>query len=245
MAQEKDIRLTDVHAHILPGVDDGARDMQDALALCRLAWENGTRAIILTPHYRSTYKAPPTVLQAAFAALSGALCKELPEMSLYLGNEICFHNDIGEKLKEGQVLSLCNSRYVLLEFSPTAFRAQITTGIAECLLAGKVPIIAHAERYAIFRQDRALAADVIKMGALLQLNADSIMGRRGFGVKRFCHRLLKAKMVHFVASDAHDQAFRTPVLLPCYNRICKKYGEVYAKRLFRHNPRAIIKNTEV
>ncbi len=245
MAKKTDIKLIDIHAHILPGVDDGARDLQEAVELCRLAWEQGTRAIILTPHYRGIYKATPAILQASYTALCQVLSKELPRMSLYLGNEICFHNDIGQRLTDGQVSPLCNSRYVLLEFSPTAFRAQITTGIAECLTAGKVPIIAHAERYDVFRQDRSLTDDVIKLGALIQLNADSVMGKRGLGAKRFCHKLLKAEKVHFIASDAHDKKHRPPVLLPCYNKICKKYGEKYAKRLFWRNPRAIIENTKI
>lgn len=245
MAKKTDSKLIDIHAHILPGVDDGASDLQEAIALCRLAWENGTRAIILTPHYRGTYKAPPAVLQAAYTALCQALGRELPRMSLYLGNEICFYNGIGQQIENGQVLPLCNSRYVLLEFSPTVFRAQITTGIAECLTAGKVPIIAHAERYDVFRQDRSLSDDVIKLGALLQVNADSVMGRRGLGVKRLCHKLLKGEKVHFIASDAHDRNHRPPVLLPCYNKICKKYGEKYAKRLFWRNPRAIIENDKI
>ena len=245
MGKKADIKLIDIHTHILPGVDDGARDMQEAVTLCRLAWDNGTRAILLTPHYRGTYKASTAVLQAAYTALRQAVCKEVPRMSLYLGNEICFRNEIGQRLTNGEVLPLCDSRYVLLEFSPTVFRSQIATGIAECLTAGKVPIIAHAERYDVFRQDRSLTDDVIKMGALIQLNADSVMGKRGFGVKRFCHKLLKAEKVHFIASDAHDMVRRRPVLLPCYNRICKKYGQKYAKRLFWHNPRAIIENTKV
>ena len=245
MGKKTDVKLIDMHTHILPGVDDGASDLQKAVELCRLAWENGTRSIILTPHHRGNYKEPPAVLQAAYTALKQAVQKELPRLSLHLGCEICFQNHISQKINDRQVLPLCDSRYVLLEFSPTAFPVLIKTGIIESLSAGKVPIIAHAERYDAFRVDRFLAEDAIKMGALIQLNADSVLGKRGLGTKRFCHKLLKAEMVHFIASDAHDRKRRPPVLLSCYNRICKKYGEKYAKRLFWRNPRAIIENAKV
>ena len=108
-----------------------------------------------------------------------------------------------------------------------------------------MPIIAHAERYSAFCYDPTLTDEVLKMGARIQLNADSVMGRHGLRVKRFCHRLLKAEQVHFIASDTHDLKRRTPNLLPCYKRICKKYGEKYAKRLFWKNPRALIENRKI
>lgn len=245
MQTQPKIKFIDIHTHILPGVDDGARSMDEAVALCRMAWEQGTRAIILTPHYRGQYKNTPAVLQTAYADLCRTVRQELPKLELYLGNEIRFQEEIYKKLAGSQVMPLCNSRYVLLEFSPIAFRAQVTTAISQCISAGKVPVIAHAERYDVFRQDPALAEDVIQMGALIQLNADSILGKWGFGVKRYCHKLLQKEMVHFVASDAHDIKRRPPTLLRAYNKICKKYGEKYAKRIFWRNPHDLIEDNKI
>lgn len=245
MAKYGDIKLIDIHTHILPGVDDGARDMQEAVDLCRLAWNNGTRTIILTPHYRGVYKPSPTILQAAYAQFCQTVQKELPKMSFRLGCEIRYLTDMAQKVDSGTLLSMADSRYMLLEFASTAFRSQILSGVIECLSAGKVPIIAHAERYNAFRQDSVLADEVLELGAYIQLNADSVMGRHGFGIKRFCHKLLKAEKVQFIASDAHDLQKRPPVLLPCYKRICKKYGEAYAKDIFWKNPRAIMENIKI
>ncbi len=245
MKKHPEIKLMDIHTHILPGVDDGAQNMQEALSLCRLAWDSGTRAMILTPHYRGIYKPSPEILQAAFRNFQQTLKKELPKMNLYLGCEVRFVDDIGQKLESGNIHCMADSRYVLLEFAPTAFRPQIISGIIQCLSVGKVPIIAHAERYNTFRNDPTLVDDVLKMGAYIQLNADSVMGKHGFFVKRFCHKLLKAEKVHFIASDAHDLKYRPPKLIRCYHRICKKYGETYAKRLFWRNPRAITENKKI
>lgn len=238
-------KLMDIHTHILPGVDDGAQNIQEALCLCHLAWEKGTRAIILTPHHRGIYKNDPAILQAVFGNFRQTLKKELPKMSLYLGCEVRFGDDIQQKFASGKLLCMADSRYVLLEFASTAFRAQIISGIIQCISAEKVPIIAHAERYSAFLTDLSLVDEVLKMGAYIQLNADSVMGKHGFFVKRFCRKLLKAEKVHFIASDAHDPKRRPPNLLRCYNRICKKYGEKYAKRLFWRNPHAIIENKKI
>ena len=245
MKKHPEIKLMDIHTHILPGVDDGAQNMQEALSLCRLAWDSGTRAMILTPHYRGIYKPSPEILQAAFRNFQQTLKKELPKMNLYLGCEVRFVDDTQQKLESGNIHCMADSRYVLLEFAPTAFRPQIISGIIQCLSVGKVPIIAHAERYNTFRNDPTLVDDVLKMGAYIQLNADSVMGKHGFFVKRFCHKLLKAEKVHFIASDAHDLKYRPPKLIRCYHRICKKYGETYAKRLFWRNPRAITENKKI
>jgi protein-tyrosine phosphatase len=233
-------KLMDIHTHILPGADDGAKDMQEALSLVRLAWDNGTTGIVLTPHHRGTFKNDPDSLRERFRLFQKAVHKEVPKMKLWLGCEIRYQSDIPQKIQQGALLTMCDSRYVLLEFASTAFRSHIVSAIRECEDIDKIPIIAHAERYDAFHQDASLVDEVLRMGARIQLNADSIMGKCGFRVKRLCHKLLKAKKVHFVASDAHDSKYRRPVLLPCYNRIRKKYGEEYAKQLFWYNPRTLI-----
>jgi len=86
---------------------------------------------------------------------------------------------------------------------------------------------------------------VLDLGALIQLNADSVMGKHGFGVKRFCHRLLKTEQAHFIASDAHDAAHRPPLLRECYLKVNKKYGGEYAARVFYENAQAVIENRTI
>lgn len=166
-------------------------------------------------------------------------------MQLYLGNEIHFEADMPEKLLEGSVLTLNDSQYVLLEFRISSLRSQIITGVSETVRCGFTPIIAHAERYDIFRKDPTLTDEVLDMGALIQLNSDSVMGSNGFFVKRFCYRLLKEQKVHFIASDSHNMEKRPPLLRECFLRICKKYGQAYACRVFYENAQAVIENRMV
>ena len=232
--------FADIHTHILPGVDDGAPDMQEACALVRMAWQNGTRILFLTPHYRGKYKENSLGwLREVFSMLSQLVAEEFPDMKLYLGHEIHYENDAPEKLLQGQMLTMNGSRFVLLEFPMNALRSQIIMGVSEIIRCGFTPIIAHAERYNVFRADDKLANEVLAMGARIQMNADSIMGKYGFSVKRFCHKLLKAHKVHFVATDAHDRTERPPLLRKCFLRVSKKYGQDYAARIFCENAQSL------
>ncbi len=235
--------FADIHSHLLPGVDDGATDLQEACRMVRLAYENGTRAMILTPHYRDRYmKNTPEFLQKKLEQLQNAISEEMPDMQMHLGNEVLYQVDVFQLVESGRVLPLSGSRYVLLEFLPDALRSRVIMGVAEAVQYGFTPIIAHGELCAVLRKDPSLVEEILHMGALIQMNADSIMGKNGFPIKWACHKLLRRHQVHFVASDAHDERVRQPVLQPCFMRIQKKYGEAYAKRVFFDNARTVMEN---
>lgn len=231
-------KFIDIHCHLLHGVDDGAADLADAKALLQMAWEDGVGTVVLTPHYRGRFRQnTPQQLQEALAELED--CK--PEgMTLYLGNEVSYEPEVSEKIREGRVLTLNGGDYVLLEFSVAATAMQVLSGVEEILSSGKIPVVAHAERYPVFLRDRRLTDTVLHMGALIQLNADSILGEDGLAVKWFCQRLLKRRCVHFVASDAHDLVHRPPRLGECYRFVREKYGKEYADALFRENARVVL-----
>ena len=238
--------FADIHTHILPGVDDGAKEMDEARQLIKMAYEDGTRILIFTPHSRGSYKKnTPAYLQEVFEAFRRMIIEDFPDMNLYLGNEIYYQLEVPDRLAEGRILSMCHSQYVLLEFSGRSLRSQVIAGVSDTIRYGYTPIIAHAERYEAFRSNRTLVDEVLSMGALIQLNADSVMGRHGFQVKQYCHKLLKRRCVHFIASDAHDPFNRPPLLNECFLRVSKKYGEEYATEVFWGNARAMIENRTI
>lgn len=228
----------DIHTHILPGVDDGAADMQEACDLARMARQDGTEVLFLTPHYRGDYgDYSPQRMQEVFLQLQEQVAREVPDIQLYLGTEIRYDSDVPEKLSQGALLSMGGSDFVLLEFGRQALKSQILMGVMEMVRYGYTPIIAHAERCETFRTFPALADEVVNLGGYIQVNADSIMGAQGFAVKRFAHKLLKSRKVHFVATDSHDSQKRPPLLNKCYLRVSKKYGAEYANRVFCENAR--------
>lgn len=235
----------DIHTHILPGVDDGAGDLSGAVALLRQACQQGTGAVVLTPHYRGRYRGnEKQKLEPVFARLQQAVKGECPDLELYLGCEIGYEMDVSEKLAQGKLPTMNGTQYVLLEFREGSFRSRILDGVLEVLNFGYIPIVAHVERYDAFRNNPRLADEVMDLGALLQVNADSVMGKCGFGIKHYCHKLLKSHMVHFVATDAHDEKMRKPDLRACYQKVRRKYGRDYAELLFIRNPQRMLAGEE-
>lgn len=237
------VGFSDIHTHILPDVDDGAEDMQKALDMIRMAYDDGTRTLFLTPHYKGGYKEYDAAkIREIFDNIRCEALIEFPEMQLYLGSEILYQNETPECLLGKEVLTMADSHYALLEFLDQASRSRMITGVSEVIRYGYTPIIAHVERYGICRKDDTLIAELVDMGALLQVNASSILGKHGFSVKHFCKRLLKTQCVHFIASDAHDCNKRPPLLKQCFLYVFKNYDAEYAHRVFKDNARAVIEN---
>lgn len=237
-------RFVDIHTHILPKMDDGAKDLEQAVELLHLAWNSGTGTVVLTPHYRGRYRRnTPQQLQGAFQQLKQRMTGELPELELYLGNEVAIELELAEKLLDGRALSINGGNYVLLEFRTAGSAQQVVDGVLDVLNCGFTPVIAHAERYDAFCQNRKLAAEVIDLGALIQINGDSILGGAGFASKRCAKRLLRKHQAHFVASDAHDALRRHPMLDKCYEKVSKKYGKEYAAQVFWENARQLLEES--
>ncbi len=232
---------TDIHCHLLPGVDDGAETTDEALALLRRAYRDGTRAVILTPHHRGRCRPQPEKLRERLDELQA----KMPQLQLYLGCEVHYQADIGTLLDEGKVLTLCGSSYCLLEFSRQVPKSVLLQGTSQILSEGYIPILAHAERYAVICKEPSLADELVYMGARIQLNATSVLGKSGWGIKRCCTRLLKDGLVHFIASDAHNGTTRPPELSKCYEHIKKRFGAEYAEQLFSLNARHIMENTTI
>ena len=232
--------MVDIHTHILPMVDDGAKTMEDAMELLGMSWRDGIRELILTPHYRGRFKADAHNIAEIFQQLQEKAGERYPEMKLYLGNEIYYKEGVMAALEAGRICSLHGSRYVLLEFDNVMLRNQILNGISEAMRHGYTPIIAHLERYDLFQKDTELVELVLDMGALIQLNAASVLGRNGLRTKWFCNGLLKKGQVHFIASDTHDPVHRIPLLGSCYQRIQRKYGQEMAQQIFYDHPHAVI-----
>lgn len=234
--------LIDIHTHILPGVDDGAENMERSAAMIRQACDGGTRCLFLTPHYRGKYREHYD--PEKFRSLAAQLQERCPEMRLILGSEVTYESAVPELLLEGKVLTLGGTEFVLLELFSKMPSSQVLRAVSETVRHGFVPILAHVDRYEVFRKQPKLVDEVLDMGGMIQLNADSVLGENGFWVKRFCHRLLKNGCVQFIASDAHDITHRSSNLSKCYSYVKKKYGSADADALFRRNALEITENVK-
>ncbi len=236
----------DIHCHVMPGVDDGSPDMASSLEMLRIAEKEGITHMILTPHHKPMHhNVSPEHNVAYRKKLKEAAEAEGIKVKLFSGNEIYYSDETMDELINGQICSLAGSDYVLVEFHPTATWKSIQNAAYRVQGAGYIPIMAHVERYSDIVSHPARIADLIQMGCYMQGNASSVMGDYGFGIKHFCKKLLKDELVHFVASDAHDDKKRAPKLLGCRNYVDRKFGSDYADRLFFLNAASVIRNEQI
>lgn len=237
------MELTDIHCHILPGVDDGAKSIEESLEMLKIAAENGINRIILTPHNKPGHKNIHTAdMDALIEKLKERIKKSGLKISLIGGNELYYRMELSEEIREGHARTMGDSRYVLIEFSPMDDYDYLRNGIYNLLSEGFFPIIAHVERYKCLLEHPDRVKDLSGMGAYIQVNAGSVMGEAGLLAKGFTRRLLKHELVHFVATDAHDTKKRAPELKKCADYIVKKYGEDAAVNIFINNPESIIRD---
>lgn len=235
--------LYDLHCHILPGLDDGAKDEYEMIKMVQIAYKEGIRTMIATPHYHP-YRgcADAETIARDFGKAYRLVKRFCPEMDIYEGNEIYYQSDVVKKLKEGEILTLANSQYALFEFSTDAEFRFIKDAIEEVLFAGYMPVIAHVERYVKLMNDLELVNELIETGAYIQINAASCIGNSGSQSKKDIRKLLKQDLVHFVGTDAHSERNRAPLIQKCARYIEKKFGTEQAERILHENPSLLINN---
>ena len=228
--------MIDLHCHLLPYVDDGAHDLEEAEKLLSLEAEQGVTELCLTPHLREEmFGTPDELLQRQYERLK--LMAEAKGLTLHLSREYHWDGQTLEKLRAGEVLPI-GANGMLTEFSSAHSAEQIFHAAEEIRQYGYIPLIAHAERCPAIGPEQAAA--LRDEGALIQVNADAVLGDDGRGAKKLAWLLLKAGAVDVIASDAHDTEFRPPRMRECFARIAKKLGRETAERLMRTNPARIL-----
>lgn len=237
------MNFTDMHSHILPGLDDGAQDERESLEMLRIAAGNGIRKIIATPHfhYRRGHADPDKIRQTV-SKMQKLLAESGISVELYAGNELFYTHELLDTVKAGGALTMADSDYVLLEFSPETERRKIQNAVYEFMNEGYYPILAHMERYLAFQKHPDFAESIFRMGAYFQVNGGSLLGTAGWKTKRFAKSILETGMVQFLATDAHDITRRPPGFGNLPDRLRKKYGEARLQEYLWENPAKILEN---
>lgn len=238
--------MIDIHCHILPNVDDGSESLEESIEMAKIAESEGITKIVNTSHCHFDFKYKKgNELKLELEKFNQALKEENINIEVLLGNELYYTSDLIERFDELDFFSMNNSKYILMEFSPINFPKNIEDVIYEIKIRGYIPIIAHAERYKQVQEDVNIVLDCIKEGALIQVNASSILGKNGEKAEDTSKKLLDNNMVHFVATDAHSSNRRRPLIKDSYNYILKNYGKEVAEKLFIENPTAVIENRDI
>lgn len=238
--------MIDVHSHILPNVDDGAKNMEMTREMLRTAWSEGIRAIIATPHHRKGYaRTPASKLREVYQAVCLEAWKIHPDFRIYLGSEVFRSHDMTEKLERQEALTMAGTNYVLAEFLPSTPYGEIQAVLRRLQMSGYRPVVAHAERYTCLVKEPELVEELTDMGCCIQVNSASVTGENGFSTKRFVKKLMKYELVHFLGTDAHDMGSRRPAMKKCAAYIEKKFGSEYAENVCWNNAVRMLQNQSI
>lgn len=230
----------DIHTHVLPGVDHGAKDWDISLKMLAKSAKCGVKTVIATPHYLP-WKNGVT------AEVICERCKEAEErlqkeygisMDIYPGNEIYYSTDTVEILKAGKALTLAGSRYVLVEFEPEVSYQTLCKAARDLRYNRYIPILAHVERYQCLNNERLL--ELKDMGALLQMNVGSFQGSLFDAKSHKKKQWLKEGIIDFLASDMHDMVERPPMSEERLQWIQKKLDSQYQDKLLYGNAQEIL-----
>ncbi|MCC7354560.1 MAG: hypothetical protein IT330_12505 [Anaerolineae bacterium] len=238
--------FTDIHCHILPGVDDGPGEIEGSLAMAAQAVADGTGQIVATPHNMHWR---PGAHRERMSALAAQVQQELDQRGLALrivvGTEVYIAPDLPARLDDGRAYTINGSRYILVELPFTFWPDFSEDALSALQERGLVPILAHAERYTTLQRDPDRLRPLVEHGILVQLTAGSLLGGFGREAQRAAQVLLEHNLAHVIASDGHNTTYRVPVLSATLPLAGKIVGPEAAQTLVESVPAAIVANQPV
>ena len=230
--------MIDIHSHVLYGLDDGARTIEDSVAMVRMAAECGTTDLVATPHANEQFGFEPEAVRrklAEVAEASGNIIRLHSGCDFHLS-----YDNILDALEHPRKYTINQRRYLMVEFSDLLIFTNTPEIFSRLQEAGMTPVITHPERNGLLRQRLDQIAAWVEAGACVQITAQSLTGEFGRRAAEFSRTLIDRRLVHFLASDAHDCGQRPPRLDRAYECVKERYGEALADALCVANPRATL-----
>ena len=238
--------MIDVHCHLLPGIDDGAKDEAVSLAMLQRAESNSTTAIFATPHVIEGEWLPEwEEIVNSCTKLNTEAREAGISIPIYPGGEVAIHMDLLGRLTMPGSYCLNGGRYMLVELPATQIPRYTDEFLFTLQARGITPILAHPERHSKIIAQPELLLSWVNRGILLQVNAPSLVGRMGAKVMETAEFLLMSRLVHLVGSDAHSAGTRNPDLSVAKEKICSLMGEEYLQSVFYENPKKILNNEDI
>ena len=240
--------MIDLHNHILPGMDDGAENMEQALEMAELAKVCGTSVIAATPHC-NVPGMPKNEYDDIYREKLGKLQQLLNDRQIGLtvvpGMEIFGTEDAAEKLKAGRLITLNHTQYPLVEFDFGEKEDFMFLVIEKLIRAGYTPVLAHPERYYCVQRNLQNIYEWYLMGVVIQVNKGSVLGRFGRRAEITAAAILNHRLAAIAASDAHGADFRTPDMSEFRKILDFEYGDGCSPLLLEENPKRILEGKEI
>lgn len=233
--------MIDIHSHILPGVDDGARTVADSVDIVRELSRSGITDIVATPHYvtETAYISKRERNQELLFELRSALLEESIDVNIFLGNEIYIDHSVAELISNGLVATMAGGSYVLVELPLNGEYPNYKDILSDLIGCGFNVILAHPERYAITQENYDILLELNEIGVLFQANLGSIMGQYGRTARKLVKKLLKDDLIFAFGSDNH-YCHGADFWIDAQKRIGKICSERQLKQVLVTNPRKII-----
>ena len=231
---------TDIHSHVIWGVDDGAETKEETFRMLREAVEDGIDRIICTPHVTpGVYEFPMERFLENFYEATEYIRKEGLPLQLFYGAELLWTEMTPRLLRERQVATMAGTNHAMIEFSPTDTRDKIFDALQKVARAGIIPIIAHMERYPAIRDIEQVQEMKSRFRAMVQINARSLTRKMPFFRRGFFDGIFKEGLVDFVATDTHAMPGRETCMRAGMTALKEKYGEVTEHRI-REMPKILL-----
>lgn len=223
---------TDIHSHVIWGVDDGAETREETFRMLKEAAADGIDTIICTPHVTpGVYEFPEKTFREHFREAEEYILREKLSLKLLQGAEILYTDAAPRLIREGKAASLAGSSYVLIEFSPTHTKEYIFNAVQKTAGTGMIPVIAHMERYPAIRKTEEARELKRRFGAMIQINARSLIRKQPFLRRKFFDSLFTEGICDFIATDSHAMEGRGTCMSAGMEAVKAKYGEKAAERL--------------
>jgi protein-tyrosine phosphatase len=233
--------LIDLHSHLLPGIDDGSKDLAMSLAMARMASSDGISTIACTPHILpGVYNNNGPAIRSAVAQLSERIAEAGIPISLVTGADVHIAPDLDVRLRDGRALTLNNSRYLLLEPPHHVLPPRLEDLIFGLQAAGYIPILTHPERLSWVEGHYDLIGRLVSSSVLMQITAGSVMGRFGRRPRYWAERMLDEGLCHLLATDAHNIEPRPPRMADARELAAQRVGDDEAINLVLKRPQGIL-----
>lgn len=240
--------MIDIHSHILPGMDDGARSRDEALEMLRIAERDGIEKMVVTPHlFRGEFEGKDLEACAReIKSLKRHMKASGIHIELFGGAEVHISHDLLSKIRAHRSrLVINNTSYMIVEFPPDHIFSGVKELFFELMNEGITPIIAHPERNSVFLHKPQLLVELVRMGSLAQANRGSFLGLYGSRAQEFAFRILEWNLVHFIGSDAHNLRSLAPRLSDALKLAAERIGEGSALALVTSNPQAVLDDRDI
>ena len=238
--------MIDIHLHILPGVDDGPKTMEQTLQLARALVQEGIHTAIATPHYNDEFpQRPAAEIRECVGEVQQELDRHAIPLRLFAGHEVLISPALLEDVQAGRVATLNGGRYLLLELWNSMWLPDTERIIFALRAVGIIPVLAHVERYRAIQQDHGRLKALLQQGVIAQITASSLVGLQGRTIRRCAEALLKEGLIQCIASDAHGLHTRPPRVVEGLQCAVRMLGRERVHQMVETYPAAILNSTSV